>query len=239
MDKKQLKSFVDKFDEFYNFNYLDKIVLFGYYVEHVLEKEQINSKDIRECFQALALPLPANLPFMMRFLTDKKKKFVKYGKTIQVIGSEAERIQKSLEGETIFKENLIENKFPKELGIHEKISDVSKDLYFDKYYSPAIFEAVKVLEQEIKKKSGVKDLVGTKLVNKVFSSNKPILKIVDGSDREHTDEREGFRFILMGIFLGIKNPKSHSIQELKDPEKALEYLAMLSLMLKRVEESIK
>lgn len=239
MDKKQLKSFVDRFEGFYSFSYLNKIILFGYYVEHVIKKGQFTSKDIRECFQTLALRLPANLPFMMKFLIGKKKKFVKYGKTIQVIGSEADKIQKSLEGETTFKENSIGNEFPKELGIHEKISEVSKDLYFDRYYSPSIFEAVKVLEQEIKKKSGIKNLLGVKLVNKVFNPKKPVLKIVKGNDIEHIDEREGFRLILMGVFLGIKNPKSHSIQELKDPEKALEYLAMLSLMLKRVDESIK
>ena len=230
---------MDKFNNFYNCSYLDKIVLFGYYVEHILEKGQITSKDIKECFKTLALSLPTNLSNMMKVLTEEKKDFVKYGETIRIMGSKAEKIKKSLEGEIEFKENSIENKFPKELGIHYKIIKVSKDLYFDGHYSQSIFEAVKILEQEIKEKSGIKDLTGVSLINKVFSSEKPILKMVEGNNMEHDDEREGFRLILMGVFRGIKNPKSHSIQKLEDPEKTLEYLALLSLMLKRVDESIK
>ncbi len=83
------------------------------------------------------------------------------------------------------------------------------------------------------------DKIGTDLVNIVFNENKPILKIVDGEEIENIDEREGFRFLLMGIFRGIKNPKSHSLQELNDPTKALEYLALLSIALKRVDEAKK
>ena len=239
MNYDQLKSFTDKFGNFYSFNFLNQIVLFGYYVEHILGKKGITSKEIRECFQTLALTLPANLPFMISILTGKKKKFVKYGKVVRVSGPEVEKIKKILQGKGTFRQTSTKNEFPDELGIHEKISAVSKDLYFDGYYSPAIFEAVKVLELEIKNKSGVKNLIGVKLVNKVFNPNKPILKIVEGNDQENVDEREGFRYILMGVLLGVKNPKSHSIQELKDPKKALEYLAMLSLLLKRIDESTK
>jgi len=235
----QLKSFVDKFGNFYSFSFLNQIGLFGYYIEYILGKKEFTSKEIRECFQTLALQLPSNLPFMMHFLTGKKKKFVKYGKAIRVAGPEVEKIKKILKGKGSYKQSSTKNDFPDELGIHEKISSVSKDLYFDGYYSPAIFEAVKVLEQEIKKKSGVHNLIGAKLVNKVFNPNKLILKIVEGEDHENIDEREGFRLILMGVLQGIKNPKSHSIQELKDPKKALEYLAMMSLLLKRIDDSTK
>ena len=41
----------------------------------------------------------------------------------------------------------------------------------------------------------------------------------------------------MGAFQGIKNPKSHSIQPLKDSDKTLEYLAFVSLLMKRLDES--
>jgi len=129
--------------------------------------------------------------------------------------------------------------FPTELKLHPKIVKVSEKLFHDGYYSQAIFEAVKVLEKEIKTRSGIRDKSGVPLVNHVFNEKRPILKIVEGDDQEHVDEREGFRFLYMGTFQGIKNPKSHSTQHLKDSTKALEYLAFLSLLMKRLDESKK
>jgi uncharacterized protein (TIGR02391 family) len=126
---------------------------------------------------------------------------------------------------------------PKEMKLHPKIINVSQKLFHDRHYSQAIFEAVKVLEKEIKTKSKIRDEIGVSLANHVFNKDHPIIKIVEGDDPEQVDEREGFRFLYMGAFLGIKNPKSHSIQHLKDPEKAKEYLSFLSLLMKRLDES--
>lgn len=134
-------------------------------------------------------------------------------------------------------EPIQESKFPSKLKLHPKIVTASEKLFRDRHYSQAIFEAVKVLEKEIKHKSKVKDKIGVDLVNHVFNKDRPILKIVEGDEQEQIDEREGFRFLYMGTFLGIKNPKSHSIQHLEDSSKALEYLSFLSLLMKRLDES--
>ena len=114
----------------------------------------------------------------------------------------------------------INSEFSKFLILHQKITEVSKNLFLNSHYPQAIFEAVKVLEQEIKNKSGINDKIGVDLVNHVFSESNPILKVVEGNNIEHVDEREGFRYMLVGVFRGIKNPQSHSIQELNDPTKA-------------------
>jgi len=132
-----------------------------------------------------------------------------------------------------------ENKFLLESKLHEKIVKASKKLFDDGHYSQAIFEAVKILEKEIKEKSDVKDKIGVDLVNHVFKKEYPIIKIVEGEEQEHVDEREGFRFLYMGAFLGIKNPKSHSVQNLNEPNKALEYLSFISLLLRRLDEAKK
>jgi uncharacterized protein (TIGR02391 family) len=130
-----------------------------------------------------------------------------------------------------------ESKFPKELKLHPKIIEASERLFRDRHYSQAIFEAVKVLEKEIKRKSGIRDKIGVDLANHVFNEKNPIIKIVDGDELEHVDERKGFRFLYMGAFYGIKNPKSHSTPNLEDSGKALEYLAFLSLLMKRLDEA--
>ena len=135
-------------------------------------------------------------------------------------------------------EPIQESKFPSELKLHPKIKEACGKLFQNKHYSQAIFEAVKILEQEIKIKSGIRNKIGVDLVNHVFKKEQPIIKIVEGNQQEHVDEREGFRFLFMGVFQGIKNPKSHSIQDLNDQSKALEYISFLSLLMKRLDEAI-
>jgi len=130
-----------------------------------------------------------------------------------------------------------ENKLPKVLKLYPKVVSASEKLFQDGHYSQAIFDALKVLEKEIKAKSGIRNKIGVDLVNKAFNEDHPIIKIVDGDEQEAIDEREGFRFLYMGAFRGIKNPKSHSNQNLKDPAKALEYLSFISLLMKRLDES--
>jgi len=134
-------------------------------------------------------------------------------------------------------EPMKESKFSSELKLHPKVVSVSEKLFQDKYYSQAIFEAVKVLEKEIKAKSGIRNKSGVPLVNHTFNSEHPIINIVEGNESWEIDEREGFRFLYMGVFLGIKNPKSHDNPHLSDPAKALEYLAFISLLMKRLDEA--
>lgn len=134
-------------------------------------------------------------------------------------------------------ESIQSSKFPSELKLHAKIISVSETLFQDGHYSQSIFEAVKILEKEIKNKSKIKDKSGVSLVNHVFNKDNPIIKIVEGNESWQVDEREGFRFLFMGTFLGIKNPKSHDNPNLSDSAKALEYLSFLSLLMKRLDES--
>lgn len=133
-------------------------------------------------------------------------------------------------------EPVRESRFPSELKLHPKIESASTKLFQNKHYSQAIFEAVKILEKEIKTKSGVRDKSGVPLVNHVFKKESPIINIVEGDESWQVDEREGFRFLFMGAFLGIKNPKSHDNPELDDPFKAMEYLSFISLLMKRLDE---
>ena len=159
-----------------------------------------------------------------------------HGKGIAVSSPYEAMMRNKMKG-VLEEEPILENKIPKVLKLHTKIVSASEKLFHDRHYSQAIFEAVKVLEKEIKSKSGIKNKSGVPLVNKVFNEDHPIIKIVEGDEQEDVDEREGFRFLYMGTIRGIKNPKSHSIQNLSDPTKALEYLSFISLLMKRLDES--
>ncbi|MEX2623977.1 MAG: TIGR02391 family protein [Acidimicrobiia bacterium] len=51
------------------------------------------------------------------------------------------------------------------------------------------------------------------------------------------DEQEGFRFIFMGVIQGIRNPKGHELVEQGDPQRALEYLALVSVLFRRLDDA--
>ncbi|MGY5149907.1 MAG: TIGR02391 family protein [Candidatus Nitrosopumilus sp. bin_68KS] len=166
------------------------------------------------------------------------------------IGASEDQLQESLQNalkrfeqilqvylEESEEESTYNSNLPDGLKLHPKIKQVCEQLFDNKHYSQAIFEAVKILEKEIKVKSGVRDKSGVSLVNHVFNKESPIIKIVEGDESWQIDEREGFRFLFMGAFLGIKNPKSHDNPKLDDSFKAIEYLSFLSLLMKRLDES--
>ena len=159
------------------------------------------------------------------------KNLEKYKKHLQVC---LEKCKKICKEDTV---PIDKNKFHKELKLHPKIVKASEKLFNDGHYSSAIFEATKILEKEIKLKSKIKDEIGVKLVNIAFNEKQPVIEIIKGQEQEQIDEREGFRFLYMGVFQGIKNPKSHSIQNLIESDKAIEHLAFISLLMKRLDEA--
>ena len=124
----------------------------------------------------------------------------------------------------------------KERKLHKAVVFAGKDLFRDGHYSQSIFEACKVLENMVKNKSGL-TLSGSQLMQQAFSANNPILKLNTMSNQSDKDEQAGFMQIYTGVMLGIRDPKGHSIINLKDRDKALEYLSLISLLLRRVDES--
>jgi len=72
----------------------------------------------------------------------------------------------------------------------------------------------------------------------VFSKNAAILAFNDLKDRTDQDEQEGMMHLFTGAVLALRNPAAHKIFD-QSPELALDYLAFLSLLAKRLEEARK
>jgi len=122
------------------------------------------------------------------------------------------------------------------LNLHQRILDVSRDLFLDGYHWEAVFAAAKTLVNYVKERSGRHDLDGAQLVRTVFSKNDPILAFNDLADQTDQDEQEGMMHLMEGAVLGIRNPGGHSFPE--GPEqRAIEYLSLLSLLAYRVQEA--
>lgn len=120
---------------------------------------------------------------------------------------------------------------------HNSVIYASKNLFKDEHYSQSIFEACKLLNKRVQDISG-SPLDGKKLMLDVFSVNNPKIKLNSNSTTSDKDEQEGFMHIYAGVMHGIRNPKGHDLINLKDKNKALEYLSLLSLLFKRLDERV-
>jgi uncharacterized protein (TIGR02391 family) len=119
-------------------------------------------------------------------------------------------------------------------GLHALIKQVSGDLYVDRHYDQAIFEAFKAVEVRVRQMSGL-DASGRDLMATAFGDNKRI--VVRGHvGRSGSDEQEGWKLIFMGAMQGIRNPKGHEQAGQMDAEVALEYLTFASLLMRKLDE---
>ena len=122
------------------------------------------------------------------------------------------------------------------IKFHPKVEEVSLELLNNGHYSEAIFEAVKALNHYVKDKANI---TGDDLFNamgKAFKVDNPIIKLNKLVSQSDKDEQDGFRFLFQGAMRAIRNPKAHDTHKLKDRNKAIEYLAFLSLLFRKTDE---
>jgi|SRR5712675_514295 len=123
---------------------------------------------------------------------------------------------------------------------HPKIVDVSGTLFSNRSFAPAVFEACKLVINEVKAiavTSGLTGEDGDSLMNKALSPDRGIIKLNAMSNESEVDEQRGFMNLFKGI-VGVRNLKGHLNVTLSDHSKAVEYLALCSLLLRRLDERV-
>jgi len=125
-----------------------------------------------------------------------------------------------------------------ELDLHPEIDRAASALYHDGHFSNAIEDAVKALNAFVRLRSGVDDKDGTNLMEFVFSPKSPILRFNDLADDSDRNEQKGFMMMMSGAVAGLRNPRAHTIIK-DDPERALEFIAFISLLAKLVDQAKK
>lgn len=123
------------------------------------------------------------------------------------------------------------------LDLHPAIARAASDLYRNGHYANAIEDAVKALNNLVRLHSG-EEGDGTSLMEAVFSPKKPILRFNDGRDQSDQDEQKGFMMMFSGAVAGLRNPRAHRLIK-DDPERALEFIAFVSLLAKLLDGSKK
>lgn len=116
------------------------------------------------------------------------------------------------------------------LDLHPEISRAASDLYRNGHYANSIEDAVKGLNDLVRLRSG-EALDGTSLMEKVFSPKNPVLRFNEMKDQSDQDEQKGFMMMFSGAVAGLRNPRAHRLIK-DDAERALEFIAFISLLAK-------
>jgi uncharacterized protein (TIGR02391 family) len=125
----------------------------------------------------------------------------------------------------------------RDLDLHSEIARAASELYRHGHYSNAVEDAVKALNGLVRLRSGL-DIDGVPLMQKAFSPNAPILKFNDMLDQSGRDEQLGYMNMFSGAVSGLRNPRAHGFIH-DDPERALEFIAFVSLLAKLLDEAKK
>lgn len=121
-------------------------------------------------------------------------------------------------------------------NIHPELPRKVKKLFDDGHYGEATFLACKFLDKIVQQHAKLKES-GYKLMMKAFDEAKPIIKLSALGQQSDIDEQMGYRFIFAGGVLAIRNPRGHEIDVGDGPDTCLDYLAFVSLLLRRLEQS--
>lgn len=116
------------------------------------------------------------------------------------------------------------------LDLHPEIARAASGLYHDGHYANAIEDAVKALNALVRLRSRI-ELDGVALMQTAFSPKNPVLRFNDMIDQSDRDEQQGFMMMFAGAVAGLRNPRAHKLIK-DDPERALEFIAFVSLLAK-------
>lgn len=117
------------------------------------------------------------------------------------------------------------------------ILEVSRDLFVSGFYSEAVENAYKLLDERIQKLSKL-DLSGTPLMERVFSPSDPILPLSELTTESQKSEQKGYHRLFAGSMLGIRNPCAHTNNWIDDPKIALEVIIFCQHLLAKANAAV-
>lgn len=119
-------------------------------------------------------------------------------------------------------------------ALHPEIVASCGKLFVDGHYRQAIFEGCLAVNHAVRTKSGSSAEDGTKLMEHVFSSKNPQLRVSDVED-----ERVGIMWLFKGAWMGLRNPRGHRLgtDANMSRQECLEWLGFLSALVRTVDNS--
>lgn len=130
------------------------------------------------------------------------------------------------------------NRFKSKLesrNIHSKIYEYCNAELITENYFHSIFEAVKSIAEEIRKRTNL-TIDGGDLVDKAFSVKNPLIKINPLQTETEKSEQKGFSNLIKGVFGMFRNTTAHSpkvVWKITEDE-ALDIMTTISMIHKKM-----
>jgi uncharacterized protein (TIGR02391 family) len=121
-------------------------------------------------------------------------------------------------------------------ALHSRIADIATPYIRSGHYAPAVFEAMKAVNNRVKDMVGSAD-DGKRLMGMVFSLKAPRISLGDLSTDTGRNIQEGYGLLFMGAVQAFRNPGAHEQFEKMDDNEALEQLAFASLLMRRLDDA--
>lgn len=115
-----------------------------------------------------------------------------------------------------------------------ELRDAVASLFLHGHFAQAIEEALKFFDNLVSDTSNMKNESGAKLMNLVFSANKPILRFNTLSTQSEKDEQQGLMMIASGLMTGLRNPRAHDSGWQDNFEDAISILVFVNYLVLRV-----
>lgn len=133
--------------------------------------------------------------------------------------------------------NAIQSKFQGRRIHLEVLKYCNAELMEDNSFH-AVLEATKGLAQRIREMSGV-DGDGAALIDRVFSSSRPVLAFNTLQTETERSEHTGFATLLKGCFAAVRNPRAHQPRVLwKDEDDTVDYFTLISLLHRKLDDCV-
>lgn len=122
-------------------------------------------------------------------------------------------------------------------NLHPQIQEAARGPFNDGHRAAAVLAALIAIEVRVRDLLGGTDRLGVAVMGDAFDTDQPALAINALADGDDRDEQRGFAFIFKGAMLGVRNPKAHSPWEDLEERRALDYLALASLLMRRLDDA--
>jgi uncharacterized protein (TIGR02391 family) len=103
-------------------------------------------------------------------------------------------------------------------------------------YRNAVLNSIIAVFDQIREKTGLEE-DGERLSGKVFSLSNPYLVLSNLDTESGKNDQKGFLQIFQGAYIGIRNPKAHTLEHDLTEEKAAQYMIFASLLARRIDEA--
>jgi len=124
------------------------------------------------------------------------------------------------------------------LDLHDALKDDIAQMFREGHFNEAVRKALERFEKRIQDEIGDRKSIGKNLMAKACNRDKPLIPINALQSGNDLSEQEGFMHLTMGAMAGLRNLYSHGDVGQMSATDAIERLAFVSLLFKRVDRAL-